>query len=461
MSSPVLVLPLESYRNESAYPFCPGCGHGAILDHLNRALVTLQLDPRRVVIVSDIGCSGLSDQYFRTHAFHGLHGRALTYATGLKLARPELHVIVAIGDGGCGIGGAHLLAAARRNIGLTVLVFNNFNFGMTGGQHSTTTPLGLRTTTTPAGNLERPLDLCATVAVNGAAYVYRGTSFDADVAERIGEAIRSEGFALLDIWELCPAYFVPANRYSRASLVATLAELGLRTGVLHREARPEYARACHAVAAAARSERARSASVAAPERALSPRFTSRLQRPFRLVLAGSAGGKVRSAARLAGLAALLSGLRATQRDDYPVTVKTGHSLSELILSPQPIDYTGIARPDALVLVSPEGLAKVRGLLAAMTEDDLVFTTPELPRAETPARVVTLDFAAAGVPQPRTRRALAALAASLLRLDVVPVDALREAARLVERPEEGLKAIEAGAALAARGTAARSESGGAP
>lgn len=445
MSAPVQLLPLESYRNESRYPFCPGCGHTAILDQLDRALASLQLDPRRVVIVSDIGCSGLSDQYFRTHAFHGLHGRALTYASGLKLARPELHVVVAMGDGGCGIGGAHLLAAARRNIGLTVLVFNNFNFGMTGGQHSATTPLGLRSTTTPAGNLERPLDVCATVAVNGAAYVYRGTSFDAGLFERIAEAIRSDGFALLDIWELCTAYFVPANHYSRAALDATLAEMGLGTGVLHREERPEYARACRAVAEAARSERERSGPEAAPF--LRPGFRSGLDRPFRLVLAGSAGGKVRSAARLAGVAALLSGLRATQRDDYPVTVKTGHSLSELILSPEPIDYTGIARPDGLVVVSPEGLAKVRGQLAAMTAAETVFTLPELGRLETRARVVPLDFESAGAPQPRGTRALAALCAGLLSLGVVPLAALQEAARLGERSPEALKAIAAGAAVA--------------
>ncbi len=136
------VTPLSSYRNDTPYPFCPGCGHGPILDHLNKALVKAAIDPAKVVLVSDIGCSGLSDQYFATHAFHGLHGRSLTYATGIKLARPELTVIVVIGDGGTGIGGTHLLQAARRNIGITVLVFDNFNFGMTGGQHSTTTPPG-------------------------------------------------------------------------------------------------------------------------------------------------------------------------------------------------------------------------------------------------------------------------------------------------------------------------------
>ena len=133
---------LETYKNERPDPFCPGCGHTFILNHLDAALQKLQLDPTQVVLVSDIGCVGLSDQYFVTNAFHGLHGRSVAYATGIKLANPDLHVIVLMGDGGTGIGGTHIINAARRNIGVTVLVFNNFNFGMTGGEHSVTTPAG-------------------------------------------------------------------------------------------------------------------------------------------------------------------------------------------------------------------------------------------------------------------------------------------------------------------------------
>ena len=179
------ITPLATYRNDRPYPFCPGCGHGPVLDRLNEALVDVGSAPEDVVIVSDIGCSGLSDQYFATSAFHGLHGRSITYATGIKLANPELTVIVIMGDGGTGIGGTHLISAARRNIGITVLVMNNMNFGMTGGQHSTTTFENAVTSTTPGGNLEHPLDVCATVGVNGAAYVYRGTSFDEDLATHV------------------------------------------------------------------------------------------------------------------------------------------------------------------------------------------------------------------------------------------------------------------------------------
>jgi len=120
--------------------FCPGCSHERIVRILDKSFQNMGLNGNQIVMVSDIGCSGLFDTFFNTHAMHGLHGRALTYATGLKLARPELNVVVTMGDGGMGIGGAHILSACRRNLDLTLLVLNNFNFGMTGGQFSATTP---------------------------------------------------------------------------------------------------------------------------------------------------------------------------------------------------------------------------------------------------------------------------------------------------------------------------------
>ena len=415
-----------TYRNERAYPFCPGCGHGLILNQLNRALIKLELDPKRVVIVTDIGCQGLGDQYFITNAFHGLHGRSIAYATGIKLADPDLKVIVLIGDGGTGIGGAHLLNAARRNIGLTVLVFNNFNFGMTGGEHSVTTPPGGITATTRAGNLERPLDLCATVAVNGAGFAWRGTAFDRDLADVIAEAVRSECFALLDIWELCTAYYVPNNEFSRKMLEETREALGMKSGTVHREARPEYAARCarpvQSIAVSPCLRRSPS------RRALHPI----LDREFRFVIAGSAGGKVRSPARTLGEAALLSGLWAAQQDDYPVTVQTGHSISELIFSPREILFTGVTRPDALVLVSEEGRRMSGRYLEAMTEESWLFTTPEFAALETPARKVIFDFEAAGVRDSKKHLALLMAGAALRQLGLFPLEALEEAIRRGQR-----------------------------
>ena len=434
--------PPATYRNERSYPFCPGCGHGLILNQLNRALIELALDPKRVVIVSDIGCQGLGDQYFITNAFHGLHGRSIAYATGIKLADPDLKVIVLIGDGGTGIGGAHLLNAARRNVGLTVLVFNNFNFGMTGGEHSVTTPLGGITATTRDGNLERPLDLCATVAANGAGFAWRGTAFDRDLADVIADAMRSECFALLDIWELCTAYYVPNNEFSRKMLEETRDTLGMKAGTVHREARPEYARAVRAVG---ERESGRVGERPLRPRPLVPQFMSALDREFRFVIAGSAGGKVRSLARTIGEAALLSGLWAAQQDDYPVTVQTGHSISELIFSPREILFTGVTRPDALVLLSEEGLRMSGRYLEAMTGESWLFTTPAFAALETPARKVIVDFEAAGVRDSKKHLALLMAGAALRQLGLFPLEALEEAIRRGQRAEiaeENLKVLAA-------------------
>ena len=438
-STGVTITRLSSFRNERDYPFCPGCGHGPILDALNLALVTRGAAPADVVIVSDIGCAGLSDQYFGTSAFHGLHGRSITYATGIKLARPELDVIVIMGDGGAGIGGTHLINAARRNIGITVLVFNNLNFGMTGGQHSVTTPTGAVTSTTPGGNLERPLDICGTVAVNGAGYVCRGTSFDADLADRIAEGIATQGFALLDIWDLCSAYYMPANRFGKRSITRTLDELGFATGVIARRDLPEYT-------VAYRASRDGRGALPEPGR-IRPAFASAVAEPVSLVVAGAAGGRVRSAARMLGRAAILSGLRAAQRDDYPVTVKTGHSLSKLVLSPEqaPVDSGGL--PDALVLLSDDGLRKAQPLLDQMPQSGVVFTVPEFADVATKARLEVIDPKMSPTRVVNAQLPLVMLTVVTSRLGLFPVDALRRAAEDKPFADKNLESIEAGAALA--------------
>lgn len=411
---------LTPYRTAQAYPFCPGCSHGLVLDALNRALVRRQWDPAQVVLVTDIGCVGLSDAYFTTSAFHGLHGRSLTYASGIKLARPDLHVIVLIGDGGCGIGGAHLLNAARRNIGITTLVFNNLNFGMTGGEHSVTTPPERITTTTPWGNLEQPLDIAQTVAVNGATYVWRGTAYDKDLDERMEAALMHEGFALLDIWELCVAYFAASNRFSPKVLRETMAALGLPAGLLVETARPEYAAALRQAGAARMGEpvsRPHPFPVVAP---------ATLSRRFSILLAGSAGGKVRTAGRYLGVAATMAGLWATQRDDYPVTVRSGHSLSELVLAPEEIHYTGVDRPDALFIFTQDGYKKATPYLAAMDPEAWLFVTPEFAGVESPARRVVLDPQTLGR-IPRDSEALGLVTLGLKQLGFLPREVLLAAA----------------------------------
>ncbi|MBU1226893.1 MAG: hypothetical protein KJ698_06765 [Actinobacteria bacterium] len=437
----VTVTPLGSFRNERSYPFCPGCGHGPILDALDRALTIRKIDPDKVVIVSDIGCSGLSDQYFATSAFHGLHGRSITYASGIKLADPGLEVVVIMGDGGTGIGGAHLINAARRNVGITVIVMNNLNFGMTGGQHSTTTPQGAITSTTPGGNLERPLDICGTAAVNGAAYAYRGTSFDDDLGDRIAEAMGHPGFAILDIWELCSAYYVRTNRFSRKGMEETMEELGLPRGFAARRDTPEYSAAYRAAAAADAGSPRRPAGIPVAHR-------SNLTRRTAVVLAGAAGGRVLSAARSAAQAGIASGLWAAQRDDYPVTVKTGHSVATLVLDPEPIDDVTTI-PDVVVLVAPEGRARAAREAARLGADGLFVTVAGLPSVEHHAAMVTLDPADAGMLLAKGDMALACVAAVVTLRDLFPLRALHEAVAAAPKGAERMhEVIEAGAAMAA-------------
>ena len=439
---------LATYLNESMlpYPFCPGCGHGPILDQLNKALVELQLDPRKMVIVTDIGCCGLSDRFFNTNAFHGLHGRSVTYASGIKLANPDMKPIVLIGDGGCGIGGHHLINAARRNIGVTVLVFNNLNYGMTGGEHSVTTPMGGVTSTTRQGNLERPLDIASTVALNGASFVARTTSFDKQLSDLIVRAIRNEGFSLIDIWELCTSYYVPFNRFSRKSLEATMTELNLASGVLKDETRPEYSRTLQ--------ERAkeRSGEPAMPPVPLEPSFSHALPRRMSFVFAGAAGTRVGTAASAFCRAAVLSGLWASMRQDYPVTVKTGHSVAEVILSTEEIFFTGIEAPDVVVILSPEGLKKAQTRLPSLGSEAVVYTHATLAPIEVPGRKMELDFSQAGKHAMRKEFwPIMAVGEVLRDLGILELDALCEALKMQPAyAEANLAAVEAGRGAARPG-----------
>jgi pyruvate/2-oxoacid:ferredoxin oxidoreductase beta subunit len=414
---------LPTYLDQTTlpFPFCPGCGHGTILERLDAAFVELDVDPSRLVIVSDIGCSGLSDKFFATNALHGLHGRSVTYAAGIKLANPELRVVVLMGDGGCGIGGHHLINAARRNIGVTVVVFNNLNYGMTGGSHSVSTPPEAVTATTPLGQLERPMDICGTVAVNGASFVARTTTFDDDVTALMVRALRNDGFSLVDVWELCTAYYAPTNRLSRKSMEAVLGGMDFDTGVLRDEGRAEFSAAY----------RARHAGVlgreAMPPRPVPQAHETTLERPLRWLLAGGAGKRIGSAAGALARGGIMSGLFATQRNDYPVTVRTGFSLAEVILSAEPIRFTGIERPDIVLDLFPEGHAKVAELVRALDAGATVYRNAELPEVETAADVVTLDFGSArGFERKKDMWALMAVARAVADSDAYPIEALVDA-----------------------------------
>jgi pyruvate/2-oxoacid:ferredoxin oxidoreductase beta subunit/Pyruvate/2-oxoacid:ferredoxin oxidoreductase gamma subunit len=413
---------------------------------LDQALVKLQLEPRAIVVVTDIGCIGLADRYFTTNAFHGLHGRAITYACGLKLARPELTVIVLQGDGGCGIGGTHLLNAARRNIGIKLIVANNFNYGMTGGQHSVTTPGEAITPTTPWGNVESPMDLCGTAIAAGAAWVARSTMFDKDLADVMARALAEPGFAMLDVWELCTAYYASRNKIKQREMNALLELHGLKCGVLADTPRPEYS---------VRYQMAYGSSRASPKRrpVIDVQYSNCVERQTGIIVAGSAGQKIRSTATLLGRAAMMSGLDATQKDDYPITVMTGHSLAELIFSRRPIEYTAIESPDYLLVISEDGLRKTRDRFQQLPSTCTVYAEQSLDLPPTKARVVRRAMAEAAARTGRQSTAVIAVAAMLQHTGLFPLEAFSLAISTFQKAniaEVNLKALKAGAALASGG-----------
>ena len=423
-------------------PFCPGCGHDPLLKALDKALVKLQPDPAKTVIVTDIGCIGLSDRYFTTHGFHGLHGRSITYACGLKLARPELTVIVLKGDGGCGIGGTHLLNVARRNIDITLLVANNFNYGMTGGQHSVSTPLGGITSTTPMGNLEGVMDLCGTAIAAGAGWAYRGTTFDKDLPDRIAEAITQVGFSMLDIWEMCTAYYMPRNKLKKKDLVDIMGRNNLKYGLVANNPRPEYGS----------QYRATYVDTATPERkpqTIETKFGNNVTRQTGIVIAGSAGQKVRSAAGLLAQSSMYSGLSATQKDDYPITIMTGHSVSEIIISPEQINYTAIDTVDYFVLVSEDGLKKTKSRIEQLPSTCTLYVEKSLELPHTDAEIIRLPLIATAKKVNRLSIGILALAALVKDSDIINLDAFAEAITASQKPaiaEISLRALEAGSAL---------------
>ncbi|HBV88743.1 MAG TPA: 2-oxoacid:ferredoxin oxidoreductase subunit beta [Desulfosporosinus sp.] len=205
-------------KNRLPHMWCPGCGDGIILRAYTEALVELDLAPKEVVTVTGIGCWGKADDYLTTQAFHGTHGRALAFATGIKLANPDLHVVTLMGDGDAvTIGGNHFIHAARRNIDLTAIVTNNYNYGMTGGQYSATTPLESKTTTSPKGTPEPGFNVCLLAEAAGANFVARTTAYHATALKNlIKDAITHKGFSLVEVISPCPTYFGRFNGNSSA-----------------------------------------------------------------------------------------------------------------------------------------------------------------------------------------------------------------------------------------------------
>jgi len=230
--------PYAKYLRATMMPhiWCTGCGNGIILNAFVHALDELQTDLDKFVVVSGIGCIGRAAGYLNVDSFHTTHGRPIAFATGVKLARPELEVVVISGDGDLfAIGGNHFIHAARRNIGIKVICANNFNYGMTGGQVGPTTPLEAITTTTPYGNVEHPFNLVHLAAASGATYVARWTTLHVRMLTMsIKKALQRKSFSFIEVVSPCPEIYGRHNRmrtglemmewFRKASVIANFSD---------------------------------------------------------------------------------------------------------------------------------------------------------------------------------------------------------------------------------------------
>jgi 2-oxoglutarate ferredoxin oxidoreductase subunit beta len=386
----------KTYRDENvALPFCKGCGHTHVIRQLDAALVKLQLDPSNVCLVTDIGCIGLADPLFeRLHTVHTTHGRSTAFATGIELVDSiiggsELKTVVLIGDGGATIGLQHLVQAALLNVDITVLVCNNFLYGMTGGQNSNFSPTGFVTSTTPWGNFVPSIDFSGVMVSSKAGFVERISSTDRRLGDVIADAIAHPGFSIVEIPEICPEHAVPLN-VDVSSLLPkkSLSDEHPESFPLAGERREGFAETYRRKVIGANLRRRSRREAIIPQNC-----PHALSSPVRIIVAGTAGERVQSAAGILVEAAVHCGLNITQKNDNPVTQGSGFSLSELCISPDPIYYTGVSQPDAVLVVSEDGLRELQanGILDHVTEETILIFDSDLSVEEVQARKHEFPF----------------------------------------------------------------------
>lgn len=408
-------------------PFCKGCGHDLIAKNTVKALDTLGYKPLDVIVVTDIGCHGIIDKCLNTHTVHGLHGRSVALGAGITfgIENPTKKVIVFIGDGGSTIGLQHILEAARLNLNMTVVVHNNFLYGMTGGQTSGLTPHGFITTTSAEGNPFAGYDLCALSHTSGASYVSRLMGVG-DISESLAAAFRVTGFSLVEVMEICPSYGVKLNPKRKLSEI--IESNGKALGVWKNERLPFGA-----------EQGKKSGNLLQFVRPVEKKFATYLAEPLSMVLSGSAGEGVQLAATLLAKAAMKAGCHATQKGSYPVTVGVGFSTAEINLSGREIHFHGIGTPDVAIITSADGLGHSKKRIQNM-QKGLLIIDQSLDIPETQAKVVRFDFRQIGA---RTA-CLFAIFAWIKISGTLPIesflDAIEEAGMAEKLPLEKIRGL---------------------
>ncbi|MFP4589114.1 MAG: thiamine pyrophosphate-dependent enzyme [Candidatus Acetothermia bacterium] len=419
-----------SFDLKRPLPYCPGCGHHHIASATASALDDLNYDPLEAVLVTDIGCVGLADKYFPCHTIHGLHGRSAALAHGVRLGLEEDHgqVIVFVGDGGATIGLQHLMEAARLNVNLTVLLHNNMLYGMTGGQSSGLTPCGYRTTTEPEGSISQSYNLPKMVHETGASHSARILETE-DVTEEVKRGVATEGFSLIEIVETCYSY---GKKYNTANLEDLLREMGRETGRWLNEDSSAY--------------REKPGDKSGPLLDQLPEtkktYNHSLSEQFSLIAAGSAGEGVQTACTVLAGGAMQAGLEVSKRGEYPVTVGSGFSICEVLLSPTKVLFTGISEPDVMIVTSEEGLDK-RSKTLQNLESGNVYLDDSLSAPSTDAELHTKGFREAAGPK---GAALSAISYWIDQSGLIPPEALMEAAEKSKHSEALQKSIQSGIQL---------------
>ncbi len=486
--------------------WCPGCGLGTALSCFSSALVRSGLDLDKVAVVSGIGCTGRVAGYLRLDGFHTTHGRAIPFATGLKLANQDLKVVVFSGDGDLiAIGGNHFIHAARRNMDLTVICVNNFNYGMTGGQVGPTTPSEARTSTSPRGNLEHPFNIPRLAAAAGATYVARWTVLHARRLEKsIHKALLKPGFSVVEVISPCPTLY---GRFNRKKYGLDMMEYYHQKAVIRHGAAPWEVDIdlggeiiCGEFVDIERptfQERLRErygelhpsedlgllnrppveldVPFAAGESLPLPAEPRPAGGPVRIpsemaartstevLLCGFGGQGIILSGRITGAAAALyDGREVTLTQSYGPESRGGACSASLIISDQPISYPHVTHPHVMVAMSQEAYTTYRGRLVEdgllLVDADLVEPSPDdhLPIPVPATRIAEQELGRRIVANIVMLGALTALSG------LVSEEAMRKA--ILDRVPKGteelnMRAFEAGLSYAAHLPQADGASGG--
>ena len=339
----------ENILTGKKFPFCPGCGHGVAIRQLAKVLQELGYKPRDLVIVSDIGCSGLIDPLFATHTIHGLHGRSPALGLGVAMGLNEKKgkkVITFIGDGGATIGLQHILEAARRNVDMTLIVLNNLVYGMTGGQIS-----GLSTRKyKEIIDFEKDVpqfDIVKLAYASGARYAVRVNS-PKQMASYLKKAVETEGFSIVEIASLCTSY---AFKKLPEFMEVVDPEEEYENPRKPTQIKPQPVKSL----------------INPGTDSIPSAYSSYIDGRKGVIIAGSAGGGAQSVGKFLATAGIKAGLNTTMKGEYPITVGTGFSVAEVILDKNEIHYTGLQDPDFAVIVTADGLNKVKNRLTPHTK----------------------------------------------------------------------------------------------